>query len=409
MARRRGLQRGAVRSRSLHGRPERIRAAVAGRGPVSFDPYAVPSPCYVAEETKLRANCALLKRVAEESGAEIILALKGFAMWGVFPIVREYLPGVTASSVNEARLGAEEFGGEVHYYAPVILDHEIDEVVKLSHHLVFNSLSQLERHRAKALAAGVKIGVRVNPQCAVVKTDLYNPCVRFSRLGITAAELDETRLDGITGLHFHALCENSADELEEALAAVEAKFGPLIHTMEWVNFGGGHHITRDGYDTAKLVRLVKAFREKYGVKVILEPGEAIALNAGVLVASVVDLIHNEIDIAMLDTSAAAHMPDVLEMPYRPEIAGGERPGMKAHTYRLGGMTCLAGDYIGDYSFDAPLKIGDRLLFGDALHYSMVKNNTFNGVPLPSIGIWNADGAFTLLKSFGYEDYKGRLS
>lgn len=376
---------------------------------MSFDPSAVPSPCYVAEETKLRANCALLKRVAEASGAEIILALKGFAMWGVFPIVREYLPGVTASSLNEARLGAEEFGGDVHYYAPVVREDEIDQIVSLSRHIVFNSQSQLARYREKALAGGVKIGLRVNPQCAVVKTDIYNPCVRFSRLGVTAAELDETALDGVTGLHFHALCENSADELEEALAAVEDKFGHLIGRMEWVNFGGGHHITREGYDTEKLIGLVRRFSEKYGVKVILEPGEAVALNAGILVASVVDIIRNEIDIALLDTSAAAHMPDVLEMPYRPMIDGGERPGMKAFTYRLGGGTCLAGDIIGDYSFDAPLKIGDRLVFGDMLIYSMVKNNTFNGVPLPSIGVWNADDTFTLLRTFGYEDYKNRLS
>jgi carboxynorspermidine decarboxylase len=363
----------------------------------------------VAEETKLRANLETLARVQREAGCTLILALKGFAMWSVFPIVREYLPGVTASSVNEARLGFEEFGGEVHYYAPVIKDDEIDDVIRMSNHVVFNSFAQLDRFREKTLAAGRKIGIRMNPECSIVETDLYNPCRRHSRLGVTAAEFLADDLAGVTGLHFHALCENSADELETALAAVEERFAPHLKRMEWVNFGGGHHITRPGYDVEKLIRLVRAFRTKYDVDVILEPGEAIALNAGVMVASVIDLIRNEIDIAMLDTSAAAHMPDVLEMPYRPEIAGADRPGVLPHTYRLGGTTCLAGDVIGDYSFAAPLRIGDRLVFGDMLHYSMVKNNTFNGVPLPSIGVWNADDTFTLIRSFGYDDYRNRLS
>lgn len=378
---------------------------------MTLDPYAVPSPSYICDEKKLRENLETLSTVQKKADCKIILALKGFAMWSVFPIVREYLCGVAVSSVNEAKLGREEFGGEVHYYAPAIKDDEIETVIQLSDHIVLNSNSQLERYRDKIKSSNKKIktGLRINPECSVVTTEIYNPCTRYSRLGITIAELNEIDLKNITGLHFHALCENSANELEVALSAVEKNFGHLIKKMEWINFGGGHHITREGYDIAKLISLIRGFKEKYGVDVILEPGEAIALNAGFLVASVLDIIRNEIDIAILDASASAHMPDVLEMPYRPEIVNAGEPAVNPHTYRLAGGTCLAGDIIGDYSFKNRLNIGDRLIFTDMLHYSMVKNNTFNGVNLPSIGIINADGSFTLTRTFGYEDYRNRLS
>ncbi|VAX22458.1 Carboxynorspermidine decarboxylase [hydrothermal vent metagenome] len=378
---------------------------------MTIDPARIPSPAYVCEEEKLRANLKLLADAQDEAGCDIVLALKGFAMWSVFPIVREYLRGVSASSVNEARLGHEEFGGQMHYYAPAIKENEIAEVVRLSDHITFNSFAQLRLYRAKVMASNEKIGIglRVNPECNVVETEIYNPCVRHSRLGITAKEFYKGSIDGVTGLHFHALCENSADDLEIALGAVEDKFGSVIGRMEWINFGGGHHITRPGYNVDKLVRLVRSFKKKYGVKIILEPGEAVALNAGALVATVVDIVRNEIEIAILDTSAAAHMPDALEMPYRPQIEGSAGPNVHPHTYRLAGGTCMAGDVIGDYSFPEPLAIGARLVFCDMLHYTMVKNNAFNGVPLPSIGIYRADGTYHQVREFGYDDYKNRLS
>ncbi len=378
---------------------------------MTIDFSKIPSPAYVCEEEKLRANLKILADVQEKAGCDIILALKGFAMWSVFPVVREYLRGVSASSVNEARLGHEKFGGQLHYYAPAIKESEIDEVIRLSDHVTFNSLEQfhLFRDRTATKAKEIKIGLRINPECSVVETEIYNPCVRHSRLGITAAEFDENNIKGVTGLHFHALCENSAGELEVALDAVEEKFGRVIGKMEWINFGGGHHITRPGYDIEKLVRMIRSFKKKYGVKIILEPGEAIALNAGALVATVIDIVRNEMNIAILDTSAAAHMPDVLEMPYRPQIEGAAGPNVHPHTYRLTGSTCLAGDIIGDYSFPKPLAIGARLVFCDMLHYSMVKNNAFNGVPLPSIGIYKADGSYHPVREFGYDDYKNRLS
>ncbi len=384
---------------------------MARTGIVTFDPYKVPSPAYVCEEEKLRKNLEILAKVQRDAGCSIILALKGFAMWSLFPIIREYLPGVSASSVNEARLGQEEFEGQVHFYAPAVKESEIDEIIRISDHLVFNSFNQLHRYRGAIASSGkeIKIGLRINPECSVVKTELYNPCVRHSRLGITLTEFDETCLEGVTGLHFHALCENSPDELEVALKSVEKKFGHVIKGMDWVNFGGGHHITRPDYNLEKLVSLIRDFSERYDVEVILEPGEAIALNAGVLVGSVIDIVHNEIDIAILDVSATAHMPDVLEMPYRPEIIGAGAPATYPFTYRLGGGTCLAGDIIGDYSFPGRLSPGDRLVFCDMLIYSMVKNNTFNGVPLPSIGIWRVDGNYHNIRGFGFEDYKKRLS
>lgn len=369
------------------------------------------TPCYVLDESLLRKNLDILSFVQKTSGARIILALKGFAMFSTFPVIREYLGGVTASSLNEARLGREEFGGEVHVCAPAYREDEFDELLGYSDHIVFNSISQWEKFKNRLKTKpGVKAAFRINPEHSEVKVPIYDPCSAGSRLGITLKEFRGADLEGITGLHFHTLCELDSDSLERTLDAFDEKFGDVIKKMEWINFGGGHHISRPGYDIDRLCRVIKKFREKYPVTVYLEPGEAVALNTGYLVSSVLDVTRNEINIAILDTSAAAHMPDVLEMPYRPEIEDAGKPGQLAYTYRLGGVTCLAGDVIGDYSFNKPLKSGDRLVFKDMAHYTMVKNNTFNGIGLPSIGIYRPDtDEFILVKKFGYEDFKNRLS
>ncbi|OIP48423.1 MAG: carboxynorspermidine decarboxylase [Desulfobacterales bacterium CG2_30_60_27] len=372
----------------------------------------LPTPCYVVDRQLLNQNLAVLDRVQQAAGCKILLALKGFAMWSLFPQIRQTLAGASASSLNEARLAAEEFGGETHVYAPAYRDEEFQAILRYADHLVFNSFSQWRRFRDAVQGAGraISSGLRVNPGYAEVEVELYNPCAPGSRLGIPASQFEPESLDGIEGLHFHALCEQGADVLARVLAHVEARFGRHIHGLRWVNFGGGHHLTRPGYDVDLLVREIVRFREKYGVRVYLEPGEAIALNTGVLVASVLDIVHNEMDIAILDTSATAHMPDVLEMPYRPEVQGAGQAGQFTHTYRLAGLTCLAGDVIGDYSFPAPLAIGQKLVFLDMAHYTMVKNTAFNGVPLPAIAIIDsASNAFTLVRQFGYEDYRNRLS
>ncbi len=376
--------------------------------PFRFDPESVPSPCYVVDETALRRNLTLLDAVQRRTGCRILLALKGFAMHGVFPIIREYLPGVAASSLDEARLGAETFGGEVHTCAPAYREEEFDALVGYSDHMVFNAFSQWDRFRERA-AGGVRCGIRVNPEHSEVKTALYDPCAPCSRLGVTRINFRREKLAGISGLHFHTLCERNADSLDRTLAAFESRFGRFLPGMEWVNFGGGHHITRPDYDVDRLCDLISGFRERHPLEVYLEPGEAIALNAGVLTASVLDVVHNEMAVAILDTSAAAHMPDVLEMPYRPEIVGAAPPGVLPHTYRLGGTTCLAGDVIGDYSFPRPLAPGSRLVFLDMAHYTMVKNNTFNGIRLPSIAVSGEDGRVRVLREFGHEDYRNRLS
>ncbi|MEW6258739.1 MAG: carboxynorspermidine decarboxylase [Thermodesulfobacteriota bacterium] len=375
-----------------------------------LDP-AVPSPCYVVSEELIRRNLAVLDRVQRATGVKILLALKGFAMFSLFPVIREVLHGVAASSVDEARLGWEEFGKAVHTCAPAYPDADMPELIRYSDHIVFNSFPQWKRFRRPIREASkrVRVGIRINPQHSEVKVPIYDPCGPGSRLGVVRSRFEPESLDGVTGLHFHTLCELNADSLERTLAVVEERFGDWFGRMEWINFGGGHHITRPDYDVDRLCRLLQDFQSRHALEVFLEPGEAIALNTGFLVATVLDVVENDLHIAVLDTSAAAHMPDVLEMPYRPEVIGAEKPGVLPFTYRLAGMTCLAGDVIGEYSFERPLSVGDRLVFLDMAHYTMVKNNTFNGIRLPSIGILDQDGRFRLVKRFGYADYRNRLS
>ncbi len=385
---------------------------------IAFDPYAIPSPYYVVDLGLLRRNFRILGDAQKASGAKILLALKGFAMWSVFPIARPYLTGVTASSVHEARLGREEFGGEVHAYAPAYTEADIDELIGIADHVVFNSVAQFRRYQERLHAAGVECGLRVNPEHREVETELYDPCSPGSRLGVRVATLEaealtEAELARLDGLHFHNLCQKNSDALERTVAAFEEKFGRYIPHVKWVNFGGGHHVTREDYDVERLVRVVRTFAEKWKKQVYLEPGEASALNTGFLVAEVLDIVQGPpggLSTVILDTSATAHMPDVLEMPYRPEILGSADPGQKAYTYRLGGLTCLAGDVIGDWSFDEPLAVGDRLVFTDMAHYTMVKTTTFNGVRHPSIATFEPDtGEVKEVRRFGYDDYKRRLS
>ncbi len=384
---------------------------LAPKNAVPLDPAQIPSPAYVLEEVALKRNLEVFDRVMRESGARIIMALKGFAFWSSFPWVKEVLLGATSSSLNEARLAKEEMGREVHVYQVAYSEREFPEVLEIADHLVFNSFSQWRRFKPQVLASrrNISCGIRVNPGYSEVKTPLYDPCILGSRLGVAIEEFKPEELDGIDGLHFHALCGNGSDTLEKVVASFEKLYAPYIRRMKWVNFGGGHHITREGYDVGRLIRIVKNFREKYGVEVYLEPGEAVGWRTGPLIASVLDIVRNGMDIAILDISASAHMPDTLEMPYRPEIRHAEDAGVLPHTYRLGGTTCLAGDVIGDYSFSKPLQIGDKLVFEDMIHYTIVKNTTFNGVTLPSLGIWTAEGQYREVRRFGYETYKLRNS
>lgn len=384
-------------------------------GVFDYDITNLETPAFVCDLGALDRNLKLLERVQAEAGCKILLALKGFAMWSTFGRVKQSLPGVTSSSTHEARLGREEFGGEVHATAPAYSDADFDELLELCDHIVINSPTQLARLRprrdAYAAKTGkhVELGLRVNHEHREVEVALYDPAAPGSRLGTTAAALADTDLSGVSGLHFHTLCELGSDALERSLVALEEKFGHLLPQMQWVNFGGGHHITRPGYDVELLVRLCRDFAAKYGVQVYLEPGEAIGLNTGVLVASVLDIVENDGKTVILDTSATAHMPDVLEMPYRPRIVGGHDPGVHPHRYRLGGLTCLAGDVIGEWSFEQPLQVGDKLVFEDMIHYTMVKTTTFNGVRLPSIATADPNtGAITVHRRFGYDDYKNRL-
>ncbi|MCP5427623.1 MAG: carboxynorspermidine decarboxylase [Chromatiaceae bacterium] len=376
-----------------------------------LDYAQLPSPCYLLEEARLRQNLELIGRVAAETGCRFLLALKGFAMWSVFPLVRSYLPGCAASSLHEATLARTRFGGHLHLYAPAYGEAEFSDLLALSDRISFNSLSQWQRFSGHTLAAGVSAGLRVNPAVHEVETALYNPCGEQSRLGIPAHELGAVLPEGIAGLHVHALCECGADSTERLIEAVELRFGHLLGSLRWLNLGGGHLLTRQGYDLARLIRVLGAFRRRHpGLDIVLEPGSAIAWDTGTLLCSVLDLIsRGGIEIAMLDTSATAHMPDVLEMPYRPEVRGAGMPGEKPYSYRLGGVSCLAGDVIGDYAFDRPLAVGDRVIFEDMMHYTMVKTTLFNGVRHPAIAIRRESGEVELVRRFDYRDYEGRLS
>jgi carboxynorspermidine decarboxylase len=373
------------------------------------------TPLFLIDEDRLRKNCEVLASVKERTGCEILLALKGFALWPLFPLIREYLDGVCASSPWEARLGREEFGRQVHACAAAYSGEDFKELLTLCDGIDFNSFNQLEQFRAAVVPpdAGdrtVTFGLRINPECSTQDPAhaIYDPCAPRSRLGIRGKDFNGQDLTGISGLHFHTLCEQNSGDLEITLKGVEEQFSDILHKMEWINFGGGHHITREGYDIDLLCKLIIDFKMKYGVQVILEPGEAVALNAGVLAASVLDIIDNEGAIAVLDISCTCHMPDVLEMPYRPEVEGAGRPDEKKHTYRLTGLSCLAGDIIGDYSFDEPLAVGDRLFFQDMAHYTMVKTTFFNGVRHPDIGILR-NGKIEIVREFNYMDYKNRLA
>lgn len=376
---------------------------------VNFDTAGLPTPCYIIDEARLIHNLEILKGVEDRTGAKILLAQKAFSCYHVYPLIAEYISGTACSGLFEAKLGCEEMGKENHVFSAAYRESEIDEIISYCGHIIFNSFSQLDRYRDRVLAAGKKVGLRINPEYSTQEGhEIYDPCSPASRLGITRRSFRADDLDGVSGLHFHTLCEQNSDDLESTLNAIEEKFGDILPKMEWINFGGGHHITRDDYDVPRLERCIKRMQEKYGLEVFLEPGEAVALNAGWLVTEVLDLTENDMPIAILDTSAACHMPDVLEMPYRPPLVDSGKAGEKEFTYRLGSQTCLAGDSIGEYSFDKPLNIGDRLVFGDMAIYSMVKNNTFNGMPLPEIILMKKDGTFRQLREFGYSDFRERL-
>ena len=370
---------------------------------------AVKTPYFLVDEERLVKNLELLKEIQKETGCRILLAQKAFSGFFAYPLMRRYLAGTTASGLCEARLGKEEFGGETHVFSPAYREDEFEELLSYADHFVFNSPAQLRRYAERAKQAGKSVGLRVNPECSTQEGhEIYDPCAPGSRLGTVKEQFDEELLPLLDGLHFHTLCEQNSDDLETTAQAFEEKFGRYLRQMKWVNFGGGHHITREDYDVERLKRVIRHFREQYGVEVYLEPGEAVVLNAGFLVSSVLEIMKNGMDIAILDTSAACHMPDVLEMPYRPPVLSSGMPGEKEHTYRLAGPTCLAGDVIGDYSFDHPLAEGEQVVFGDMALYTMVKTNTFNGMILPSIVWRNRDGEEILIKEFGYEDFKGRL-
>ncbi len=380
--------------------------------PLGFDLGRVPSPCYVVDEGLLRRNLAILETVQARSGCRILLALKAFAMFRVFPLLQKTLYGVCASSPHEARLGREEFGGEVHTFAAAYGDAQIRDVTRYSDVVVLNSFSQWRRYKPMLRdgSGNVSCGLRVNPEHSEGKVPLYDPCAPGSRLGVRRSRFEGEDLEGISGLHFHTLCEHNADALARTLRAFEEKFGTFLEPMTWVNFGGGHHITRADYDLDRLCRLIQDFRARHGLLVYLEPGEAVALNAGILVATVLDIVENDMPIAILDASVPCHMPDVLEMPYRPEVAGAGLPGERSWTCRLAGPSCLAGDVVGEYSFDHPLCVGDRLAFLDMAHYTMVKATTFNGVALPAIALYHPESdSIEVVKRFGYGNYRNRLS
>jgi carboxynorspermidine decarboxylase len=378
----------------------------------NLDPESVPSPCYVIGLDELEANGEVLGEISERTGARILLALKAFGAFATFPVLERYLAGASGSSANEVRLAAEEIGKEVHACAPAYSDRDIEKILPHVSHITFNSISQWERHAAAVLSRGdaVNVAIRINPEHSEGATPLYDPCSPGCRLGVPAGALARASLEGVTGIHFHTLCEQNSDALKRTVSAVEKRFGDALRRAEWINLGGGQLITSDDYDVDCLCEVISRLREKYDLTVYLEPGEAVALNAGVLVATVEDIVHHDIDIAVLDTSATAHMPDVLEMPYRPDVVGAGKSGEFAHCYQLGGSTCLAGDVIGDYSFRDPLRVGQRLVFTDMAHYTMVKNTTFNGVPLPAIATYSDRvREVKIVREFGYEDFRSRLS
>ena len=372
----------------------------------------IPSPCYVIDEKLFRENLALIKNVSEKSGAEIILAFKAFAMWGVFDIFKEYFSGAAASSINEARLCYEELGEYAHTYSPVFKEDDMDEIMKYCSHITFNSLAQYNKYKDLLASSERKIsaGLRINPEFSEIGHDIYNPSAPGSRLGVSIDDLKDGLPEGIEGLHFHVLFESDSYALEKLLSVVEKKFGKFFNQIKWINMGGGHLMTRKGYDTDHVIRLLKDFIKRTGLHIILEPGSAFGWETGVLVSTVEDVVCNHgIKTAILDVSFTAHMPDCLEMPYKPKIVGATDPVEGKPTYRLGGNSCLSGDFMGDWSFDKELKPGDKVIFLDMIHYTMVKTTTFNGVAHPSIGMWTKDDEFKLFKKFGYEDFKNRLS
>lgn len=389
---------------------DRISQSSAGGLMSSMGKEVVSTPYFVVDERRLLHNLEILKQVAEESGCKILLAQKAFSMFSVYPLLRKYLCGTTASGLYEARLGKEEFGGETHVFSPAYRAEEFDELLQYVDDLVFNSPAQVRKYGIRAKNAGKSIGLRVNPECSTQEGHaIYDPCAPGSRLGTTLEAFEEELVPLLDGIHMHTLCEQNSDDLEKTVEALEDKFGKWLPQMKWLNLGGGHHITRADYDRERLVRIIRRLREKYQLEVYLEPGETVVLNAGDLVASVMEIVHNNMEIAILDTSAACHMPDVLEMPYRPPVQKSGNPGEKQYTYRFAGPTCLAGDVIGDYSFEKPLTEGSRVVFEDMALYTMVKTNTFNGMALPSIVFRDQEGEEHLVRTFGYEDFKNRLS
>ena len=380
---------------------------------MAIDYSKVPSPCFVLDEHLFRRNLELIRSVRDRAGVDIILAFKAFSMWSAFPMVREYIPYSTASSIHEARLAYEEMGSLAHTYSPAYTDKEFPTIMRYSSHITFNSFTQFHQFKdvVKRYERKISMGIRINPEYSEVETDLYNPCAPGSRLGVIASQMPDKLPGGIEGLHFHTLCESTSYNLEKTLEAVERKFGKYLRLVKWLNMGGGHLMTRKDYDIEHLISVLKTFKKKWGIELILEPGSAFAWETGDLVSSVVDIVENHgIKTAILDVSFTAHMPDCLEMPYQPRIKGAyHEPVDGKLTYRMGGNSCLSGDFIGYWSFDNELKPGDQIILEDMIHYTMVKTTMFNGVPHPAIAIWNDKEGLNIVKEFGYEDYKNRLS